>query len=131
MYIDFIESFSSNHWMKINFHSKWILGFKMLSCKFESFLFMYKIIKGCHQDLSLLCTRIFVIHLFFLVKTVSPLMCFHPNATRGVIPRFCNFKGERLQDDYIKFCQPRTDMAMQKRAWMFSFLFKKVFSFLR
>jgi hypothetical protein len=129
MYIDFIQSFSSNHWIKIDFRSKWILGFKILSCKFLSFLFMDRIIKGCHQDLNLLCTRIFVIHHFIFCEKCSPLECFHPNATRGVIPRFYNFKGERLRNDYIKLCQPRTYMAMQKRAWMSSFLLKKFLAF--
>jgi IS4 transposase len=66
---------------------------------------------------------------FFFVKSGSPLLCFHLNATRGVIPRFYNFKGERLRDDYIKLCQPRTYMAIQKRAWMSSFLFKKFLTF--
>jgi hypothetical protein len=42
---------------------------------------------------------------------------------------FIIFKGERLGDDYIKLCQPRTYMAMQKRAWMLSFLFKKFLAF--
>jgi hypothetical protein len=34
VYIDFIQSSSSNHWIKINFDSKWILSSKMLLCKF-------------------------------------------------------------------------------------------------
>jgi len=63
------------------------------------------------------------------VKSVSPLVCFHLNATIGLIPRFYNFKGERLQDDYIKLCQPKTYMAMQKKAWMSSFLLKKFLAF--
>jgi hypothetical protein len=34
----------------------------MLLCNFFSFLLVFKIIKGCHQDFSLLCTIILVIH---------------------------------------------------------------------
>jgi hypothetical protein len=34
MYIDFIQSFLSNYWIKINFDSKWTLSSKMLLCKF-------------------------------------------------------------------------------------------------
>jgi phosphatidylserine synthase len=30
MHIDFIQSFSYNHWIKLNFDSKWALSFKML-----------------------------------------------------------------------------------------------------
>jgi hypothetical protein len=34
MYIDFIQLSSSNHWIKLNFDSKWTLSSKMLSCTF-------------------------------------------------------------------------------------------------
>jgi hypothetical protein len=37
------------------------------------------------------------------------------NVTRGVIPRFYNFRTKKLQDDYIKLCKPKTYMAMQKK----------------
>jgi hypothetical protein len=47
------------------------------------------------------------------------------NATRGAIPRFYNFRTKRLQDDYIKLCKPKTYMAIQKKAWMTSLLFKE------
>jgi hypothetical protein len=33
MYIGFIQSSLSNHWIKVNFDSKWTLNSKMLSCK--------------------------------------------------------------------------------------------------
>lgn len=47
------------------------------------------------------------------------------NATRDVIPRSYNFRTKRLQDDYIKLCKPKTYMAIQKKAWMTSLLFKE------
>jgi hypothetical protein len=56
MYIDFIQSFSSNHWININFDSKWTSNSKMLSCIFKIFLLVFRIIKKYHQDFSLLCT---------------------------------------------------------------------------
>ncbi len=34
VYIDFIQSFSSNGWMEINFDLKWNLNSKMLLCTF-------------------------------------------------------------------------------------------------
>jgi len=51
------------------------------------------------------------------------------NAVRGVLPHFNIFKGERLKDDYIKLCKPGTCMAMQKKTWMTTFLFKKFMYF--
>jgi hypothetical protein len=51
------------------------------------------------------------------------------NAARGVLPSFYIFKGERLKDDYIRFCKLGTCMAMQKRVWMIAFLFKEFLSF--
>jgi hypothetical protein len=59
MYINFIQSFSSNPRIKINFDSK------MLLCKFLNFLLVFKITKGCHQDFNLLNTMIFTRHHFF------------------------------------------------------------------
>jgi hypothetical protein len=34
VYIDSIQSYSSNNWMKINFYLKWNLNSKMLLCTF-------------------------------------------------------------------------------------------------
>jgi hypothetical protein len=75
MYINFILFFSYNHWMKINFDSKWTLSSKMLSCKFLSFLFVFMIVEDYHQNFNLLHTIILVIHYFFLVNSGSPLVC--------------------------------------------------------
>jgi hypothetical protein len=44
---------------------------------------------------------------------------------------FYVFSGKRLCDDYIKFCKEGPCMAMQKKAWMTSFLFKKLLSFFK
>jgi hypothetical protein len=41
------------------------------------FLLVFRIAKGWHQDLSLLCIIILVIHHFF-GTTMAPLVCFHP-----------------------------------------------------
>jgi hypothetical protein len=51
------------------------------------------------------------------------------NAAKSVIPGFYIFKGEKLRDDYIRFCKPCICMAMQKRTWMTTFLFKEFLSF--
>jgi hypothetical protein len=64
MYIDFIQSFLFNHWIKINFDSKWTFSSKML-CKFLNFFLVFKIAKKCYQDFNFLCIIIFVIHHFF------------------------------------------------------------------
>ncbi len=42
---------------------------------------MFKMAKECHQNFNLLCTMILIIHHFFLVKSGSPLMCFHLKGT--------------------------------------------------
>lgn len=39
------------------------------------------------------------------------------NAIDKVLLRFYMFKGERLQNDYIKECELRICIAMQKRNW--------------
>lgn len=49
----------------------------MLSCKIKFFFLVYKIIKKCHQDFSLLHTKMFVIHNFldqkwFIFNMFSP-----------------------------------------------------------
>jgi hypothetical protein len=76
IYINLMQSSSTNHWIKINFDSKWTLSFKMLSCKSLSLLLVFRIAKGYHQDCSLLCTIIFVIHHLFGWKVVHPLCAF-------------------------------------------------------
>jgi hypothetical protein len=53
------------------------------------------------------------------------------NATGTILLRFYIFKGERICDDYIQFCKPRTCMAMQSKAWMATFLFKEFLSFFK
>jgi hypothetical protein len=40
------------------------------------------------------------------------------NATKGSLPRFYIFMGERIKDEYIKHCKARTCMGMQREAWM-------------
>jgi hypothetical protein len=37
------------------------------------------------------------------------------NAIGGVLFSFYIFRGERLRDDYVRFCKPDICMAMQKR----------------
>ncbi len=51
------------------------------------------------------------------------------NAIGDILLWFYIFKGEQLRDDHIQLCKPGTYMAMQKKAWMTSFLFKKILSF--
>ncbi len=51
------------------------------------------------------------------------------NVTGDILLRFYIFKGEWLRNDYIQFCKPRTYMAIQKKAWMISFLFKEFLFF--
>jgi hypothetical protein len=62
VYIDFIQSSSSNRWIEINLDLKWNLSSKMLLFTFQGFLLMYRIVKWCHQNLNLLYTMILVIH---------------------------------------------------------------------
>jgi hypothetical protein len=50
MHIDFIQSFSSNHWIKLNFESQNVV---IHILKFF-FLIMFGVFKKCHQDFSLL-----------------------------------------------------------------------------
>jgi hypothetical protein len=47
------------------------------------------------------------------------------------LSKFYIFKGERLHDDYIKLCKQGTCMAMQRKTWMTSFLFKKFMFFFK
>jgi len=51
------------------------------------------------------------------------------NVAQGVLPFFYIFKGERLTNDYIKLCKPDTCMAMWKKTWMITFLFKEFLYF--
>jgi hypothetical protein len=81
MYINFIQSSSFNHWIKINFDSKWTLSFKILWCKILNFLLVFRIIKGYHQDFNLLCNIILVIHHLFFGEKWFTLCVFSPNVT--------------------------------------------------
>jgi hypothetical protein len=56
---DFIQSFSSSHWIKMNFE------FQNVVMQILKFFVFVRITKGCHQNFNLLCTIIFVIHHFF------------------------------------------------------------------
>jgi hypothetical protein len=53
------------------------------------------------------------------------------NVTRFVLLRLYIFRGERLWDDYIKFYKLGICMAMQKKPWMTSFLFKEFVLFFK
>jgi hypothetical protein len=37
------------------------------------------------------------------------------NATGGILLNFCIFKGEKIKEDYIQQCRPRSCVAMQKK----------------
>jgi hypothetical protein len=80
--IYFIQFFHLTIGSKLNFDSKWTLNFKMLSYNIYLFIFVFKIVKGCHQDFSLLCTMIFVIYHFvknekwFTFTLFSPIYVF-------------------------------------------------------
>jgi hypothetical protein len=49
----------------------------------------------------------------------------------GFSLKFYIFKGARHQNKYIKPYIPRTCMAMQRKAWITSFLFKKFMYFFK
>jgi hypothetical protein len=51
------------------------------------------------------------------------------NVACDMLLRFYIFKGERLQDDYIQFCKPRTYTTMQKKTLDDLISFQKVFVF--
>jgi hypothetical protein len=53
------------------------------------------------------------------------------NATGKSLPSFYIFRGKWIRDDYIQHCRRRTCMAMQRKAWMTSFLFKEFLSFFK
>jgi len=53
------------------------------------------------------------------------------NIIGDCLPCFYIFRGDRIRDDYIKLCKTSTCMAMQTKAWMTSFLFKKFLSFFK
>jgi len=46
------------------------------------------------------------------------------NVVGAALITFYIFKGSRMWEDYIKLCRPRTCMAMHKKAWMATYLFK-------
>jgi hypothetical protein len=47
------------------------------------------------------------------------------NVVGTILPRFYNFRGKRLKNNYMKFWKLHTCMPMHIEAWMISFLFKK------
>jgi hypothetical protein len=51
------------------------------------------------------------------------------NVAKGVLFGFNIFRGERLRDNYIKSYKTGTCMAMQKKPWIITLLFKKFLSF--
>ncbi len=53
------------------------------------------------------------------------------NAVRTTFPRFYIFKGEKIWNDYLQLCKPRTYMVMQSKTWMTTFLFKEFFYFFK
>jgi len=53
------------------------------------------------------------------------------NVARGVLLGFYIFKGEKLQDDDIKFCKLGTCMVMEKKHGWLLFLFKEFLSFFK
>jgi hypothetical protein len=53
------------------------------------------------------------------------------NVIGDYLPSFYIFRGERIKDDYIKLCKASTCMAMQTKASMTSFVFKKIMSFFK
>jgi hypothetical protein len=52
------------------------------------------------------------------------------NATGITLPKYI-FRKERICDDYIQLCKPKTCMAMQSKAWMTTYLFKEFLSFFK
>jgi hypothetical protein len=53
------------------------------------------------------------------------------NATKGSLPRFYIFMGERIKDEYIKHCKAKTCMGMQREAWMIIFYSKNFYQYSR
>ena len=45
------------------------------------------------------------------------------NTTGHSIPGFYIFKGKRIRENYIRFCEDGASMAMQPEAWMMQYLF--------
>ncbi len=85
VYNDFIQSFLSTHWIKLNFNSKWILNFEILSCTFYFIFPLYlRFPKNVIKILPYCIHIILVIHHFFewkLLKNGSPIVCFHLNVS--------------------------------------------------
>jgi hypothetical protein len=80
MHIDFIQSSSSNDWIKLSFDSMWTLISKLLSCTFlKKFLYL-KFTKDIIQILVYYVLS-YLLYIIFLDKIGSPLMCFHPTTT--------------------------------------------------
>jgi hypothetical protein len=53
------------------------------------------------------------------------------NVKGGFLLTFYIFRGEWLQEDYIKDYKHKTCMTMEKKDWMRTFLFKKFLSFIK
>jgi hypothetical protein len=53
------------------------------------------------------------------------------NGTKGSLPRFYIFMGERIKDEYIKHCKAKTCMGMQREAWMIIFYSKNFYQYSR
>jgi hypothetical protein len=72
MHIDFIQSSSSNHWIKLSFEFQNVV---------MHILKIFFLCLGFSEDairISAYCMLIiFVIHHFFKVKSGSPVLCFH------------------------------------------------------
>jgi hypothetical protein len=78
MHIDFIQSSSFNHWIKLNFDSKWTLNSKILSCMPSRFQFIVYLS--------------YLFYITFLGENGSHVMCFHLKCHLLTINTFHNHK---------------------------------------
>jgi hypothetical protein len=65
MHIDFIQLSSSNHWIKLNFDSKWTLSFKMLSYMFLSSFFMFEVLKKMPSRFMFIAHLLYLLYIIF------------------------------------------------------------------
>jgi hypothetical protein len=77
MHIDFIQFFSSNYWIKLNFDPNDIWFPKCCHSHSNCFFHMFRISKRCHQDFSLLHTYHTCYISFFWVKSGPSIVWFH------------------------------------------------------
>jgi hypothetical protein len=82
MHIEFIQSSSYNHWIKL-----WVPK----CCHAHSL--MFRISKRCHQDFSLLHTYHTHYTSFFWMKNGSPIMCFHLHMDPCIRPWWGTIQG--------------------------------------